>query len=113
MLIGGSGSASLSATTALITQVQFLNLYGRVGGSQGSAAMQTFSDGMGEIVSAAPFWMMRISLEQLNPFYRFPSANACLTHLMSLFSRILSVLACTAPMIRGLGVNEESGDAVG
>jgi hypothetical protein len=93
MLIGGSGSASLSATTALITQVQFLNLYGRVGGSQGSAAMQTFSDGMGEIVSAAAFWMMRISLEQLNPFHRFPTASACLTSCLFLEGFFLCLLA--------------------
>ena len=55
MLIGGAGSSASGATSALITQVQFLNLYGRVGGSEGSAAMQTFSDGLGEIFCRSLF----------------------------------------------------------
>ena len=64
MLIGGAGGAATGATSALITQVQFLNLYGRVGGSEGSAAMQTFSDGLGQIFSvAAPFLPLHITMQ--------------------------------------------------
>jgi hypothetical protein len=63
MLIGGAGGAATGATSALITQVQFLNLYGRVGGSEGSAAMQTFSDGLGQIFSVAPFLPLHISMQ--------------------------------------------------
>ena len=40
---GGSGGG----TTALITQVQFLNQVGRIGGSQGSESMAGFSEGLG------------------------------------------------------------------
>ena len=48
-MIGGAGGGGSGATTALITQVQFMNLNGRVGGSEGSAGMQAFADGFGEI----------------------------------------------------------------
>lgn len=44
----GSGGSSSGSTTILITQVQFLNMYGRIGGSQGSEGMKAFSDGFGE-----------------------------------------------------------------
>ena len=64
MLIGGGAGGSASgATNALITPVQFLNLYGRVGGSEGSEAMPTFSDGLGGIFSVAPFLPLHISMQ--------------------------------------------------
>lgn len=46
---GGAGSASSSAgsSTVLITQVQMLNMYGRIGGSNASEGMRTLTDGFG------------------------------------------------------------------
>ncbi len=40
-----AGSSSSSGTLSLITQVQFLNQVGRIGGSKGSESLGTFTDG--------------------------------------------------------------------
>ena len=46
---GGAGSASSSAgsSNVLITQVQMLNMYGRIGGSNASEGIRTLTDGFG------------------------------------------------------------------
>lgn len=46
---GGAGTASSSAgsSTVLISQVQVLNLMGRIGGSNSSEGMKTFTEGFG------------------------------------------------------------------
>lgn len=42
---GSAGSSGGGSTLTLITQVQFLNQVGRIGGSEGSESLATFSDG--------------------------------------------------------------------
>lgn len=45
---GGSASGSSGGgATVLISQVQFLNTYGKIGGSNGSKGLRTFTDGFG------------------------------------------------------------------
>ncbi len=44
---GSAAGSSSGGTIALITQVQFLNQVGRIGGSQGSESMAGFSEGLG------------------------------------------------------------------
>ena len=47
-LAGGGGGGSSGGTLPLISQVQFLNQYGKIGGSRGaSGALSTFSQGFG------------------------------------------------------------------
>lgn len=43
---GGSGGGA----TVLISQIQFLNMYGKIGGSNGSKGLRTFTDGFGLFV---------------------------------------------------------------
>ena len=59
-MIGGAGGGGSGSTTVLITQIQFMNLNGRVGGSEGSAGMQAFADGFGENFSVPLFLMQPI-----------------------------------------------------
>jgi len=43
-----TGASSSAGVHALITQVQLLNVHGRIGGSEGSDGMRAFSDEFGE-----------------------------------------------------------------
>ena len=44
----GAGAGGLGASGVLVNQVQVLNMYGCIGGSEGSPSFKAFSDGFGE-----------------------------------------------------------------